>query len=492
MMKKFILFVLILISVSQIASADDLPWVFKYNVWENHSIETIYVTENSKIGIINYENFSDSLPTSTKEVYKNIKAISNPCYDKYGYYITNDGLSYRFSNNNEVVEINQVKNIKNCLKICCGAGFAVALLSDGSVWTWGNNDYGQLGNGTTKRCEDPQRISLSDIVDIEAGWDYAMALDSEGHVYKWGMNNGKGSENILNPSMLKQITGCIKIETDFYGHSYILTNDGTLYAWNARGNDDIFPQRITYIDECIDIDVSIDGIAPLIVTIDNEVWQRPLSRSSTGYDSGILKLPKPTNIRNVIAGLGDCFIDEHGNVWRWTISKDNYWNQGNPEIIVRKDSKMSLKTTHVSFVKRYEMAAKMSKLYEELDGDTGDVMSGIYDDISDSAYQPDIEKCYTYGLMNGTSDTSFSPNKVLRREQVAIIVDRLLKKTGIEATSLKNTSKYVDDEEISSWAKESVYNVSGLFDVEDDIFNPKEYVSAEELDEIIAIILSLR
>ena len=108
--------------------------------------------------------------------------------------------------------------------IASGLDFTVALKSDGSVWTWGNNSSGQLGIGYTTLDADGKveklstasnsmsRISswaeplqvadtnglgtLSNIISIVAGDNFAMALSADGAVYTWGNgSNGKLGDN---------------------------------------------------------------------------------------------------------------------------------------------------------------------------------------------------------------------------------------------------------------------------------------------------------
>ena len=74
--------------------------------------------------------------------------------------------------------------------IASGANHGMALKSDGTVWTWGDNTFGQLGNGTTTASPAPVQVSgLTNIVAINAGGYFSLALDSTGHVYAWGSDS---------------------------------------------------------------------------------------------------------------------------------------------------------------------------------------------------------------------------------------------------------------------------------------------------------------
>lgn len=109
----------------------------------------------------------------------------------------------------QVADTNGLGYLKNIISIAAGDDFAVALKSDGTVYTWGSGTTGRLGNGTNTTSyypvqvvrgdsdsyvtdEDGEAEYLSNIVDVAAGTDYAFALTGDGYVLAWGTNtNGK-------------------------------------------------------------------------------------------------------------------------------------------------------------------------------------------------------------------------------------------------------------------------------------------------------------
>ena len=75
------------------------------------------------------------------------------------------------------------------VNVAAGYGHTVALQSDGTVWDWGLNDYGQLGDTTTTTQYVPEQVSgLGSVTAVAAGYSHTVALKSDGTVWDWGDN----------------------------------------------------------------------------------------------------------------------------------------------------------------------------------------------------------------------------------------------------------------------------------------------------------------
>ena len=84
----------------------------------------------------------------------------------------------------DVAFLNSVKAIMG------GEVHNVALQSDGTVWAWGNNMFGQLGNGSTNEAHTPVQVSVLHSVTALGGRGYhTLALEADGSVWGWGWNS---------------------------------------------------------------------------------------------------------------------------------------------------------------------------------------------------------------------------------------------------------------------------------------------------------------
>lgn len=78
------------------------------------------------------------------------------------------------------------------MQVATGPNHTLALTLDGTVWAWGSNEYGQLGDGTTTDRPTPVRVpSLGRVIAVAAGKHHSIAIQDDGSVWAWG-NNARG------------------------------------------------------------------------------------------------------------------------------------------------------------------------------------------------------------------------------------------------------------------------------------------------------------
>lgn len=130
-----------------------------------------------------------------------------------------------------------------------GGVFSVALMNDGTVRTWGSNANGQLGIGSTTNSATPVVVrgvggvgTLGGVATIAAGSNHVLALLSDGSVVSWGLNtSGQTGDGAAGPLRLVPtrvvdssgsgvLTGVVAVAAGEQ-HSLALKSDGTVWAW---------------------------------------------------------------------------------------------------------------------------------------------------------------------------------------------------------------------------------------------------------------------
>jgi len=136
----------------------------------------------------------------------------------------------------------RVRGLYNIIYIATGENHVLAVNQNGYVWAWGNNSYGQLGNSSIPRGEQanptPIRVeNIRNIVAVAAGGDFSMALDSAGNVYTWGANwagqLGDGSQ--INRYLPQRVYANTRAISAGRSHSVVLDNNGAVWSWGFNG-----------------------------------------------------------------------------------------------------------------------------------------------------------------------------------------------------------------------------------------------------------------
>jgi alpha-tubulin suppressor-like RCC1 family protein len=131
-------------------------------------------------------------------------------------------------------------SLNGVVSIGAGQYHSLAVRRDGSVWGWGKNSGGQLGDGTTTDRSSPvQVVGLTGAVAVAGGWDHSIALRGDGTVWAWGANYagqlGDGTTaSALVPRRVPGLTDIIAIAAN-RSQSFALADDGTLWGWGYNG-----------------------------------------------------------------------------------------------------------------------------------------------------------------------------------------------------------------------------------------------------------------
>ena len=130
----------------------------------------------------------------------------------------------------------QVIGLTGVTSISAGPLHTVALKSNGTVWAWGHNWVGELGNGTTTNSTVPVQVTgLNNVLSICTGEYFTLALKSDGTVWAWGHNSyGQlGNNSTTNSKVPVQVSGLTGVSAISAGseHSVALKSNGTVYSW---------------------------------------------------------------------------------------------------------------------------------------------------------------------------------------------------------------------------------------------------------------------
>ncbi|QGQ96697.1 hypothetical protein EHS13_18330 [Paenibacillus psychroresistens] len=250
-----------------------------------------------------------------------------------------------------------------------GAYHSLAIKTDGTLWAWGRNHLGELGNGTSgdnkKDIYAPiQVVGVTDIIKVAAGYEHSLALKSDGTVWAWGSNiNGelgvgtqtimdyqtnpdnpiKENHNQLFPQQVKGLTDVTAIAAGWYA-SYALKADGTLWYW---GNNQTTPKLFDGLVDITSIAIGFNHFIAL--KKDGSVWTwgtnnhgqlgdgkittTEILAGAITYiennDTGPMPVKDLTDVKAISAG--DSFsmvLKNDGTVWSWGLNAKGQLGDG--------------------------------------------------------------------------------------------------------------------------------------------------------------------
>ncbi len=229
----------------------------------------------------------------------------------------------------------RVTGLAGVTKISAGGAFALALRSDGTVWAWGNNQLGSLGNGTTSQSPVPVPVKvagLSQVTGISAGFDSSVATRTNGisvvaSVWTWGGNESGqlGDGTLTDHSTPERVTGLpvyIAGISAGDGFTAVLGTDGTVWDW---GDDGFGQLGIAHADSPVTRPVNAIGLGSGITQISAGsdhmlalksngtvlAWgsnvEGQLGNGTTASVTGPVQVTGLTSATQVSAGLGSSF-----------------------------------------------------------------------------------------------------------------------------------------------------------------------------------------
>lgn len=261
-------------------------------------------------------------------------------------------LNGQLGDNSKVSKVTPVQVLppgSGVIQVAAGKIYSLALKADGSVWGWGSNIWGQMGDGTKIDRLTPIQIlpAGSDVTKIVAGRDFAYALKKDGSVWGWGTNDtfqlgpdkidglGEREYYIRIPiQVMAAGSGIIDLATAARG-TLALKKDGSVWGWGnnersqlgtgAPGERQWPPVRAMPPGSGV-IAIAANGRFSLALKKDGSVWAwgynsfGQLGDGTSGVDRYKPQrvLPPGSGVIAIAAGLfHSVALKKDGSVWAW-------------------------------------------------------------------------------------------------------------------------------------------------------------------------------
>jgi alpha-tubulin suppressor-like RCC1 family protein len=148
----------------------------------------------------------------------------------------------------------RVAGLSGIRALAAGGGHSAAVLDDGSMLSWGDNDRGQLGDGTTIHRPSPGKVeNLSGVIAAACAYHHTLAVREDGTLWAFGINDrgqlGDGTTTHRSqPVQVKGLSGVHAVSPaggggeaapGNYGHNLALLEDGTLRSWGCNDHGEL-------------------------------------------------------------------------------------------------------------------------------------------------------------------------------------------------------------------------------------------------------------
>lgn len=212
----------------------------------------------------------------------------------------------------------------------------LAVKSDGSLWSWGNNQHAQLGDGTTTNRPVPTRIGTdNNWAQVSAGGYHSIAVKTDGTLWTWGENSsaqlGDGTTNDkMAPTQVGTLTTWAKVAAG-ENYSLAIKTDGTLWSWglNTFGQlgDGTFaskaaPVQITTFNDWSKITANHSHCLAIRANQTLWAWGRgnygQLGQGNNYYSSLPLQIGTETTWNQIAEGYDHSVgLQNDGSFWAW-------------------------------------------------------------------------------------------------------------------------------------------------------------------------------
>jgi alpha-tubulin suppressor-like RCC1 family protein len=234
-----------------------------------------------------------------------------------------------------------------CWKTVSAQGSHIlALKTDGTLWTWGINNAGQLGDNTTTNKNAPTQIgNANNWQSVSCGGEFSAAIKTDGTLWTWGSNNWSqlGDGTIVNKSVPTQVGTATNWAFVSSGQEHVVAKktDGTLWIWGVLsihldGDGEPIVDASSTIPTEIGIgfnwttsQVSAGGYHNLALKPDGSLWAwgnnslNQLGNGNTTSSNTITQIGTDLDWQSVATGMASSFaIKSNGKLYAWGIGND--------------------------------------------------------------------------------------------------------------------------------------------------------------------------
>jgi hypothetical protein len=231
-------------------------------------------------------------------------------------------------------------------RVAAGTPSGLALKRDGSLWGWGwTNDRVATHSESAYSAPGPTRIGTdSDWTEIAAGGGHCLALKRDGSLWSWGHNDhgqvGDGTIfSLVAPARIGNDHDWTAIAAGDF-NSFALKRDGTLWGWGVAqdmpgGGDDLSPRRIDAAGDIVAI--SANDFFLLALRADGTLWICGANAPSTASayakagTKALAQIGKAADWKDMYAG-GRCFFARKRNGSWWVCGQCKSSTRGTPPL----------------------------------------------------------------------------------------------------------------------------------------------------------------
>jgi len=223
--------------------------------------------------------------------------------------------------------------------LAVGYHHTLAIKKDGSLWAWGHNIDGQLGDGTTIDRSTPVKI-MDNVATVSAGNAHTLAVKTDGTLWAWGSNysGGLGDGTTTNKSKPVKIMDNVATVSAGQDHTLAVKTDGTLWAWGDNNwgglGDGTTTKRSTPFKVMDNVaTVSAGGYYSLAIKKDGSLWAWGCNFTGQLGDGTTIHRSTPVKIMDNVATVSagsfhSLAIKIDGSLWAWGVNNDGELGDG--------------------------------------------------------------------------------------------------------------------------------------------------------------------